>query len=376
MWSNRDGACQLAGGSLYNSWKIVRTTVVVSQHVFPSNICMNSSNTVPSDQVPSVETAIVKIDHIGKRYGDFDALSDVSFDIQHGEIFGLLGPNGAGKTTLMRSLLGFIRATSGRATIGGYDCWKQRTLAHSLLTYMPAQPQLPRLMRGRDVLRFFADMRPSFGDKNSNGASFERACQLADRLQLDLSRWVALMSTGMRQKLAIAATLCADVPLVFLDEPTANLDPDVRSQLLQELAILRSEGKTVVFSSHVLSEIEQICDRVAVLAKGKLVGISVIQDLKRGSLIQGRIDSGDRNAFSVSEVIQWDENRFQFQTYRRLEEVLPSLITAKVVDLRVQALGLLDVYRQHLAYMPASKSGAAVASDFELANGVTTGTNQ
>ncbi len=337
---------------------------------------MNSSNTVPSDQVPSVETAIVKIDHIGKRYGDFDALSDVSFDIQHGEIFGLLGPNGAGKTTLMRSLLGFIRATSGRATIGGYDCWKQRTLAHSLLTYMPAQPQLPRLMRGRDVLRFFADMRPSFGDKNSNGASFERACQLADRLQLDLSRWVALMSTGMRQKLAIAATLCADVPLVFLDEPTANLDPDVRSQLLQELAILRSEGKTVVFSSHVLSEIEQICDRVAVLAKGKLVGISVIQDLKRGSLIQGRIDSGDRNAFSVSEVIQWDENRFQFQTYRRLEEVLPSLITAKVVDLRVQALGLLDVYRQHLAYMPASKSGAAVASDFELANGVTTGTNQ
>lgn len=340
----------------YNSWKNVSATVVVNPLVSISNNCMKPLNTSSPDQDSNADSVIVKIDHVGKRYGDFDALSEVSFDIKRGEIFGLLGPNGAGKTTLMRSLLGFIQATSGQAKIGGYDCWKQRTLAHGLLTYMPAQPQLPRLMRGRDVLRFFADMRPSFDDKNSGRASFERACQLADRLQLDLSRWVALMSTGMRQKLAIAATLCADVPLVFLDEPTANLDPDVRSQLLQELAILRGEGKTVVFSSHVLSEIEQICDRVAVLAKGKLVGISVIQDLKRGSLVQGRLSNGLGNAFVVDEAIKWDQDRFQFQTYRRLEEVLPSLLKAGVVDLRIQALGLLDVYRQHLAYVRSNEN--------------------
>ena len=188
-----------------------------------------SLETLESNETPNRE--LVQIQKLGKRYGDFDALQGCDLAIRRGEVFGLLGPNGAGKTTLMRCLLGFLRPTSGRALIGGFDVWKQRQQTHQLLCYMPAQPQLPRLLRGRDVLRFFSDIRPD--------ADFRLACDLAERLDLDLRRWVALMSTGMRQKLAIAATLCCQAPLVFLDEPTANLDPDIRHQLLREIDQLK-----------------------------------------------------------------------------------------------------------------------------------------
>ncbi|MBL8889232.1 MAG: ABC transporter ATP-binding protein [Planctomycetaceae bacterium] len=309
---------------------------------------------------------LIQVEELGKVYGNFTALDRCSLQIHAGEIFGLLGPNGAGKTTLMRCLLGFIRPTSGRARIGGFDCWTQRTQAHSLLTYMPAQPQLPRLMRARDVLRFFADVRPPMPSEAGRESTttaiesttspatrrFERACQLADRLQLDLNRWVALMSTGMRQKLAIAATLCSDAPLVFLDEPTANLDPDVRSQLLQELDDLRRRGTTIVFSSHVLSEIEQICDRVAVLAKGRLVGLSEMHRLQQGSVITGKLPSNTKLEVP-GERIDWTEpGRFKWQSYRPLEELLPSLLSLGVSELKIENLGLLDIYHQHLSYRP------------------------
>jgi len=310
---------------------------------------------------------LVRIEELGKSYGSFQALADCSFQIEPGEIFGLLGPNGAGKTTLLRCLLGFIRATRGRATIGGYDCWSQRTAAHRLLTYLPAQPQLPRLLRGRDVLRFFADIRPDGpdgpGGRVTAAARHQQALGLADRLQLDLSRWVALMSTGMRQKLALAAALSAallpgDVPLVFLDEPTANLDPDVRSQLLQELSALRRQGKTVVFSSHVLSEIEEICDRVAVLAKGRLVGISEIKQLQESSLIRGRRQDGHRQ-LPIPEPVRWtEEGRFEFQTDRPLPAVLSILLPVGLAELKVQPLGLLDVYHQHLTYVAGPADGS------------------
>ena len=338
---------------------------------------------VGHNEVEAHAEPLIQIQVLGKTYGNFVALDQCSLDVRVGEIFGLLGPNGAGKTTLMRCLLGFVRPTSGRALIGGFDCWNQRTEAHALLTYMPAQPQLPRLMRARDVLRFFADVRPpqqrniirpsreqasrTTATKAASEADqrFERACQLADRLQLDLSRWVALMSTGMRQKLAIAATLCSAAPLVFLDEPTANLDPDVRSQLLQELETLRADGTTVVFSSHVLSEIEQVCDRVAVLAKGKLVGISEMRQLQQGSVITGRLPdraAGGQLGDQPDEKLEWTSaDRFKWRSYRPLEELLPGLLALGVRELKIESLGLLDIYHQHLSYQASGPAAGRLA---------------
>ena len=164
----------------------------------------------------------VETQSLTKRYGRFAALADCSLGVNSGEIFGLLGPNGAGKTTLLRLLMGYLRPTSGRATIDGLHCWRAAKRVHDRVSYLPGETRLFRNLRGREVLEFFAALRP-------NG-TLARSLQLAERLRLELTRSVALMSTGMRQKLALSIALAAETPLVILDEPTSNLDPTVAAK--------------------------------------------------------------------------------------------------------------------------------------------------
>src|SRR5687768_2782689 len=189
--------------------------------------------------------SLVQSDSLSKRYGRFTALSNCTFEIARGEILGLLGPNGAGKTTLLRLLLGYLKPTGGAARINGLDCYRQSIAVHRQVAYLPGDARLFRQLSGRQTLQFFARLRQT---------SLERSLQLAERLQLDLSRRVRQMSTGMRQKLALAVTLTPDVPLVILDEPTANLDPTVRRDVVELIREARDDGKTILFSSHVLSE--------------------------------------------------------------------------------------------------------------------------
>lgn len=216
-----------------------------------------------------------------KRYGQFAALADCTLSVFPGEVFGLLGPNGAGKTTLLRTLMGFLRPTSGRATIDGLDCWSDSRRVHARVSYLPGETRLYRQMNGREVLRFFARTR--------NGGMLGRSLQLADRLGLDLSRGVAMMSTGMRQKLALAVALSVESPLLVLDEPTSNLDPTVRAEVGQLVREARRAGRTVLFSSHVLSEVETVCDRVAILRAGRLVHLQPMQDLRRKHRIRAQL---------------------------------------------------------------------------------------
>ena len=202
---------------------------------------------------------IVETRELTKHYGRLPALNDCTLSVGRGEVFGLLGPNGSGKTTLLRLLMGFLRPTRGGATIDGRDCYRDSVAVHSGVSYLPGDVRLVRGMRGRDVLTFFARLRGE--------SSATRSVQLAARLGLDLSRRVSQSSTGMRQKLALAAVLAADVPLLILDEPTSNLDPTVRATILAIIREAKSAGRTVIFSSHVMSEVEQVCDRVVILAK-------------------------------------------------------------------------------------------------------------
>src|SRR5206468_7233994 len=136
----------------------------------------------------------------------------------------------------------------------GLDCYRQSVAVHARAAYLPGEPRVFRRMRGRDVLRFFSAVRPD--------GNFQRALSIAERLELDLSRQVATSSTGMRQKLALAAVMAADAPLCILDEPTSSLDPTARREVLKMVREVRERGRTVVFSSHVLSEVEEVCDRV------------------------------------------------------------------------------------------------------------------
>jgi ABC-2 type transport system ATP-binding protein len=281
----------------------------------------------------------VQTENLTKRFGDFTALNAVSLEIPAGEVFGLLGPNGAGKSTLIRTLLGFLNASSGRASIAGLDCQKERVEVHRKTTYLPGDARMYSMMRARRVLALHCGFRAT--------ASYEKGLEIADRLELDLNRWVGLMSTGMRQKLALAATLAADVPLIILDEPTANLDPTVRGEVLKMVQEAKSRGKTIIFSSHVLSEIEDTCDRVGILRSGELVHVELMTQLKRQHRIRGKLTGAIPDLpehLNDSVAVKVDQERLQVETAGELSSVLGWLSEVPLSDVYVMPVGLRSVY--------------------------------
>jgi len=291
---------------------------------------------------------LVQTHHLTKRYGRLTALDDCSLGVAKGEVFGLLGPNGAGKTTLLRLLLGFLKPTSGSATIDSLNCYRQSIAVHRNVSYLPGDVQLFRSMRGRQVIEFFAGVRP--------GGDADRSRQLARRLDLDLSRRVAFMSTGMRQKLALAVTLSADTPLVVLDEPTASLDPNVRSEVMTLVDHARDEGRTVLFSSHVLSEVEQACDRVGILRAGRLVHTQAMSELRRQHRIRARltgpmppVPEGLRETLSIHEDGNGDVT---IDTPGELAPILGYLATLPLEEVRIEPVGLRVIYDRYHAEEP------------------------
>lgn len=239
---------------------------------------------------------MIDCDSLTKRYGDFHALSDCSLKVRRGDVFGLLGPNGAGKTTLIRLLLGYVIPTSGACQVDGRDALADSVSVRRSVSYLPGDARLPRHMRGSGVLRFFSEMHPD-GD-------LSRSLAIADRLELDLRRHVAFMSTGMRQKLALAVVLGPQTPLLILDEPTANLDPTVRSEVLKCVLEASDAGRTVVLSSHVLSEIEDTCQHVAFLRQGEVAHQLAMSDLFQQHRITGVLnDASAANAMQLQNRI-------------------------------------------------------------------------
>jgi len=285
---------------------------------------------------------LIETHSLTKRYGAVAALEDCALEVRRGEVYGLLGPNGAGKTTLLRLLLGFLNPTSGNATIDGLDCQRQSLRVRRLVSYLPGEARLFRQMRGRRVLKFFAEVRPE-GD-------FRRSLALADRLELDLSRRVSAMSTGMRQKLALVATLAADTPLLILDEPTANLDPTVRGVVLDLVNDARESGRTVLFSSHVLSEVEQACDRVSFLRGGRLVHTQTMSELNCRHRIRAEL-TGAMPPVPASldgelSVRSDEEGHVIIETPGELSPLLSWLATLPLRRMNVEPVGLRALYDQ------------------------------
>ncbi len=284
---------------------------------------------------------VISTDSLGKCYGSFTALDDCTLKVVEGEVFGLLGPNGSGKTTLLRLLLGFLRPTHGRAAIEGLDCYRQSVAVRSRLSYLPAETRLFRRMRGRDVLKFFANVRPD--------GSLKQAMRVARELDLDVQRRVALMSTGMRQKLALAIALSPDARLLVLDEPTANLDPNVRRIVMDLIRKASGEGRTVLLSSHVLSEMEELSDRVVILRRGRLVHTQVMQQLRQRHRIMGR-STGTVPAVSADlagrVTIRQIQDQIVIETCGDLSELLGWLAELPLADLSIERSGLRSVYDQ------------------------------
>jgi ABC-2 type transport system ATP-binding protein len=284
---------------------------------------------------------LIETHSLAKRYGRVTALADCSLAVQRGEIFGLLGPNGAGKTTLLRLLMGFLRPTAGWAKIDGLDCYRQSVAVHRIAAYLPGEAKLFPGMKGSDVLEFFAHVRP--------GGKMDRARQLAQRLELDLSRRVAFMSTGMKQKLALAATLATNAPLLILDEPTSNLDPSMRAETALLVSEAREAGRTVLFSSHVLSEVEEVCDRAAILREGRIVHVQTLAELRRRHRIRARL----RGPLPSTEplngqltIVSQEEGLVVLETSDELAPVLHWLAAAPLRDISIEPIGLRAVYDQ------------------------------
>ncbi len=206
---------------------------------------------------------VVVTEQLTKRYGRRTGIEGLDLSVGQGELLGFLGPNGAGKTTTIRVLLGFLRPSAGRATIFGLDCWRETARIKQDVGYLPGDLRLYSALTGSEHLKLFGLMRRR--DFESPGRA------LAERYRLELDVPVRKMSRGTRQKLGLVLALAGSPRLLVLDEPTASLDPLTQDLLGGHLRDLAGRGHTIFFSSHTLSEVERLCDRVAIVREGRLV---------------------------------------------------------------------------------------------------------
>ena len=207
-----------------------------------------------------------------KRYGSFTALRGINLEVDDGEVFGFLGPNGAGKSTTIRILLDEIRATSGIAQLLGLDSRRDAVAIHRRLGYLPSDLALYPKLTGAQTLRFFARLR---GD-----IDWEHVSRLRERLDADLDRRVGELSSGNRQKIGLITALMHRPELLIMDEPNAGLDPLVQHEFHQMLRETAAEGRTVFLSSHTLSEVQRVADRVGIIRRGQLVAVENVADLR------------------------------------------------------------------------------------------------
>ncbi|MEE8169633.1 MAG: ABC transporter ATP-binding protein [Phycisphaerae bacterium] len=215
---------------------------------------------------------VVAVENLLKDYGAVRALDGLTMAVPAGSIFGFLGPNGAGKTTAIRILMGLLRPTDGRATVFGRDCWRDSLRIRRRVGYLPGDLRLYAQLTGRSTLGFLAAAR---------GGGLEREIRrLCDRFQMDLDRRVRSYSRGNRQKLGLIQALMHRPDLLILDEPTASLDPLIQQVLYDELRAAAGRGATVLFSSHTLSEVELLCEFVAIVRDGRLVESNRVQALR------------------------------------------------------------------------------------------------
>ncbi len=248
--------------------------------------------------------SVIVAENLTKYYGRRIGVDDVSLTVPCGTLFGFLGPNGAGKTTTIRLLLALLRRTGGSATLFGLDCWRHARRIKADVGYVPGDLRLYDWMTARDAIGIFGEVRKR--------DLFPSGLKLAERFNLETDVRVRAMSRGMRQKLGLILALAHDPKLLILDEPTSALDPLMQEVLYDELRTRAAGGATVFFSSHTLSEVEDLCDRVAVLRQGRLVACESLDSLRKRASRQVSIrfsDSETAASAAVPAFLELQERR-------------------------------------------------------------------
>jgi ABC-2 type transport system ATP-binding protein len=284
---------------------------------------------------------LLRTQQLTKDYGSCRALDRLDLEVQPGEIFGLLGPNGSGKSTALRLLMGFLRPTSGNAWIGGHDCWHASLAARRLVGYLPGELRLYENMTGRQLVRFLGKLHGRL--------DLQEADRLAKTFDIDVSRPIADLSSGMKRKVALLQVLLPRTPLLILDEPTNTLDPTMRDELLGQLAQARGRGQAVLFSSHVLAEVEKVCDRVGILRQGKLVHLQPLAELREIKKIKVSFDSEAPAPPPLPglRAAHRHEQEMTFEFAGPLTDLFAWLARQPVRDTRIEPLGLAGVYQQY-----------------------------
>lgn len=219
----------------------------------------------------------LQINGLTKSYGSVHALQGIDLEVKHGEIFGFLGPNGAGKTTTIRCLLDMIRPDGGQALVLGLDPQKEPVAVQENTGYLPGEMQFYGNMTVERQLRFFHDMR-------GRQAGWRSVCQMAEYLDLDMTPQIKNLSKGNKQKLGVVQALMHHPKLLLLDEPTSGLDPLMQQKVLHLLRKANDDGATVFFSSHIMSEVEEVAGRVAIIRSGMIVEVAETENITHHSL--------------------------------------------------------------------------------------------
>ena len=281
-------------------------------------------------------------DRLTKDYGVARALDGLNLLVRPGEVVGILGPNGSGKTTAIRLVLGFMKATAGSSRVAGFDSWKDSVAVRKRVAYLPGELRLYEGMTGRRLVAFLGSLRGETDDG--------RADALAKQLDIDLDRPLTQMSSGMKRKVALIAVLTPNVPLVILDEPTNTLDPTMRDELIEQLRAAKAAGKAVVFSSHVLQEVEAVCDRVVILKKGKLVHEEDVAALKVGRHVTGTLSGPPPPTGPEGYALSPDATGNGTLTFTHrgpLPELLTWLAGQPLADVRIEPQGLGPIYQRY-----------------------------
>ena len=291
--------------------------------------------------------AVISTRGLTKHYGSIEALTDLDLDVQRGEIFGFLGPNGAGKSTTIRTLLGFLHATSGRASVLGMDVAQDSVEIRRLTGYLPGGVALYDSLTGHQVLDYLADLQ---------GREPHRRAELIERLQMpdqDLRRKVRDYSRGMRQKIGVIQALQHDPELAILDEPTEGLDPLMQHAFYSMLTDLRAEGRTFFFSSHILSEVERVCDRVGIIRQGHLMAVHDVRELlsrrRRRVSIRWRGAAPDPGTIPGLGNVVVDGDRLFATLDGDVSEFVRAIASPSLEDLTIEPASLEEAFLEYYA---------------------------
>ena len=287
---------------------------------------------------------IIEISELVKNFGRVRALDHLDLEVRSGEVHGFLGPNGAGKSTTIRVLLGLLRADSGSVRLLGGDPWRQAAELHRRLAYVPGEVNLWPGLTGGEVIDLLGRLR--------GGLDERRRSELLERFELDPTKKGRAYSKGNRQKVALVAALSCDVELLLLDEPTAGLDPILESHFQTCIDEFRERGGTVLLSSHILAEVERLCDRVSILREGRVVEsgtLSELRHLTRTSITAevAREPDGLRSHEGIHDFMA-EGNRVAFEVDSAvLGDVLAHLGTYGILTLTSQPPTLEELFLRH-----------------------------